>query len=172
MVLRLKKKKFLLSEQNFSCQITQKRRVSSRMPRCDLEMGGFCCSSTYIQTDVWVLLVLTFLNKFSLTLFSLQSVFPLLQTSSCYCAFIHVLTEHFLGSGSICTKIFSLLTLTGSILAHIQKRKHFNEREASKVVRDIASALNFLHTKGKRSFSPSLLLDIVHFGCEAHFICK
>ncbi|MEQ2292656.1 MAP kinase-interacting serine/threonine-protein kinase 1, partial [Ameca splendens] len=36
----------------------------------------------------------------------------------------------------------------GSILAHIQNRKHFNELEASKVVRDIAQALDFLHTKG------------------------
>ncbi|ELR57477.1 MAP kinase-interacting serine/threonine-protein kinase 1, partial [Bos mutus] len=36
----------------------------------------------------------------------------------------------------------------GSILAHIQKQKHFNEREASRVVRDVAAALDFLHTKG------------------------
>uniref|UniRef100_A0A8C6TW76 non-specific serine/threonine protein kinase n=1 Tax=Neogobius melanostomus TaxID=47308 RepID=A0A8C6TW76_9GOBI len=36
----------------------------------------------------------------------------------------------------------------GSILTHIQNRKHFNELEASKVVRDIAQALDFLHTKG------------------------
>uniref|UniRef100_A0A2K5QAS0 Protein kinase domain-containing protein n=1 Tax=Cebus imitator TaxID=2715852 RepID=A0A2K5QAS0_CEBIM len=35
----------------------------------------------------------------------------------------------------------------GSILAHIQKQKHFNEREASRVVRDVAAALDFLHTK-------------------------
>lgn len=46
------------------------------------------------------------------------------------------------------------------ILAHIQKRKHFNEREASKVVRDIASALNFLHTKGiaHRDLKPENIL--------------
>ncbi|XP_016886847.1 MAP kinase-interacting serine/threonine-protein kinase 1 [Cynoglossus semilaevis] len=36
----------------------------------------------------------------------------------------------------------------GSILTHIQNRKHFDELEASKVVRDIALALDFLHTKG------------------------
>ncbi|XP_043984659.1 MAP kinase-interacting serine/threonine-protein kinase 1 [Gambusia affinis] len=36
----------------------------------------------------------------------------------------------------------------GTILTHIQNRKHFNELEASKVVRDIAQALDFLHTKG------------------------
>ncbi|MBN3298592.1 MKNK1 kinase, partial [Amia calva] len=35
----------------------------------------------------------------------------------------------------------------GSILTHIQSRKHFDEREASRVVRDIATALDFLHTK-------------------------
>uniref|UniRef100_UPI0037E76A07 MAP kinase-interacting serine/threonine-protein kinase 1 isoform X1 n=1 Tax=Semicossyphus pulcher TaxID=241346 RepID=UPI0037E76A07 len=37
----------------------------------------------------------------------------------------------------------------GSILTHIQNRKHFDELEASKVVRDIAKALDFLHTKGR-----------------------
>lgn len=59
-----------------------------------------------------------------------------------------------LGTSSAFILRFSLspVTLTGSILAHIQKRKHFNEREASKVVRDIASALDFLHTKGERRF--------------------
>ncbi|XP_030583815.1 MAP kinase-interacting serine/threonine-protein kinase 1 [Archocentrus centrarchus] len=36
----------------------------------------------------------------------------------------------------------------GSILTHIQNRKHFDELEASKVVKDIAQALDFLHTKG------------------------
>ncbi|XP_065529496.1 MAP kinase-interacting serine/threonine-protein kinase 1 isoform X4 [Lathamus discolor] len=48
----------------------------------------------------------------------------------------------------------------GSILAHIQKRKHFNEREASKVVTDIASALDFLHTKGiaHRDLKPENIL--------------
>eukprot|EP00064_Thunnus_orientalis_P018889 superscaffoldBa00004506_g18997 len=35
-----------------------------------------------------------------------------------------------------------------SILTHVQNRKHFDELEASKVVRDIAQALDFLHTKG------------------------
>uniref|UniRef100_A0AAQ4PAH0 non-specific serine/threonine protein kinase n=1 Tax=Gasterosteus aculeatus aculeatus TaxID=481459 RepID=A0AAQ4PAH0_GASAC len=36
----------------------------------------------------------------------------------------------------------------GTILTHIQNRKYFDELEASKVVRDIAQALDFLHTKG------------------------
>nr|XP_020462722.1 MAP kinase-interacting serine/threonine-protein kinase 1 isoform X1 [Monopterus albus] len=39
----------------------------------------------------------------------------------------------------------------GSILTHIQNRKHFDELEASKVVRDIAQALDFLHTKGRKT---------------------
>lgn len=38
----------------------------------------------------------------------------------------------------------------GSILTHIHRRRHFNELEASVVVRDIASALHFLHNKGER----------------------
>ncbi|XP_063795583.1 MAP kinase-interacting serine/threonine-protein kinase 1 isoform X2 [Pseudophryne corroboree] len=48
----------------------------------------------------------------------------------------------------------------GSILSHIQRRKHFNEREASKVVRDIASALDFLHNKGiaHRDLKPENIL--------------
>lgn len=58
------------------------------------------------------------------------------------------------------TPRFSHSPLTGSILAHIQKRKHFNEREASRVVRDVASALDFLHTKGKRM----LLVDSCALG--------
>uniref|UniRef100_A0A7N8WKQ6 non-specific serine/threonine protein kinase n=2 Tax=Mastacembelus armatus TaxID=205130 RepID=A0A7N8WKQ6_9TELE len=37
----------------------------------------------------------------------------------------------------------------GSILAHIHKRLHFSEQEARVVVQDIASALDFLHNKGK-----------------------
>ncbi|XP_078074856.1 MAP kinase-interacting serine/threonine-protein kinase 1-like isoform X2 [Mustelus asterias] len=46
----------------------------------------------------------------------------------------------------------------GSILTHIQRRKHFNEREASIVVKDIASALDFLHTKAHRDLKPENIL--------------
>uniref|UniRef100_A0A4W4EI51 non-specific serine/threonine protein kinase n=1 Tax=Electrophorus electricus TaxID=8005 RepID=A0A4W4EI51_ELEEL len=50
----------------------------------------------------------------------------------------------------------------GSILTHIQKRKHFDEREASRVVRDIAQALHFLHTKGiaHRDLKPENILCV------------
>ncbi|NXF42049.1 MKNK2 kinase, partial [Nyctibius bracteatus] len=41
----------------------------------------------------------------------------------------------------------TLTPATGSILTHIHRRRHFNELEASVVVRDIASALHFLHNK-------------------------
>lgn len=39
----------------------------------------------------------------------------------------------------------------GSVLAHIHKRRYFSEQEASIVVQDIASALDFLHNKGTRN---------------------
>uniref|UniRef100_A0A8D0CHE2 non-specific serine/threonine protein kinase n=1 Tax=Scleropages formosus TaxID=113540 RepID=A0A8D0CHE2_SCLFO len=48
----------------------------------------------------------------------------------------------------------------GSILTHIQKRGHFDEQEASIVVQDIASALDFLHNKGMahRDLKPENIL--------------
>ncbi|XP_072918946.1 MAP kinase-interacting serine/threonine-protein kinase 1-like isoform X1 [Hemitrygon akajei] len=48
----------------------------------------------------------------------------------------------------------------GSILTHIQRRKHFNEREASIVVKEIAAALDFLHNKGiaHRDLKPENIL--------------
>ncbi|XP_076880830.1 MAP kinase-interacting serine/threonine-protein kinase 1 [Brachyhypopomus gauderio] len=50
----------------------------------------------------------------------------------------------------------------GSVLTHIQRRKHFDEREASRVVRDIAQALHFLHTKGiaHRDLKPENILCV------------
>ncbi|XP_030074814.1 MAP kinase-interacting serine/threonine-protein kinase 2 isoform X1 [Microcaecilia unicolor] len=48
----------------------------------------------------------------------------------------------------------------GSILNHIHRRRQFNEKEASIVVRDIASALDFLHNKGiaHRDLKPENIL--------------
>lgn len=42
----------------------------------------------------------------------------------------------------------------GSILSHIHQRRHFNELEASVVVQDVASALDFLHNKGAARLTP------------------
>lgn len=46
----------------------------------------------------------------------------------------------------LCSTFCSLI---GSILAHIHKRRYFSEQEASVVVQEIASALDFLHNKGE-----------------------
>lgn len=50
--------------------------------------------------------------------------------------------------------------LIGSILAHIHKRRYFGEQEASIVVQDIASALDFLHNKGMRTWIGRGPLDL------------
>lgn len=49
----------------------------------------------------------------------------------------------------------------GSILNHIHKRRHFNELEASVVVQDVASALDFLHNKGGVGCSGCHLLFVI-----------
>lgn len=41
-----------------------------------------------------------------------------------------------------------LYLLTGPLLKHIEKKKVFTEREAALVVKDIVTALDFLHKKG------------------------
>ncbi|XP_060037989.1 MAP kinase-interacting serine/threonine-protein kinase 2 isoform X3 [Erinaceus europaeus] len=48
----------------------------------------------------------------------------------------------------------------GSILNHIHQRRHFSELEASVVVQDVASALDFLHNKGiaHRDLKPENIL--------------
>ncbi|XP_071494396.1 MAP kinase-interacting serine/threonine-protein kinase 1-like [Diadema antillarum] len=53
----------------------------------------------------------------------------------------------------------------GALLQHIEQRKTFTEQEASQVIRDIASALSFLHNKGiaHRDLKPENIL------CESKF---
>lgn len=53
-----------------------------------------------------------------------------------------------------------LLTYTGPLLAHIQKHERFTERDASLVVREVASALAFLHDNGiaHRDLKPENIL--------------
>lgn len=50
----------------------------------------------------------------------------------------------------------------GQLLSRIQERIHFTEREASMIVRDLASALNFLHSKGiaHRDLKPENILCV------------
>ncbi|NWY07943.1 MKNK2 kinase, partial [Nothoprocta ornata] len=66
--------------------------------------------------------------------------------------------EHRPVAGAPCPRLPS--APPGSILTHIHRRRHFNELEASVVVRDIASALNFLHNKGiaHRDLKPENIL--------------
>lgn len=48
----------------------------------------------------------------------------------------------------------------GPLLAHIQKRAKFTEKEASQVVREVAEALAFLHQRGvaHRDLKPENIL--------------
>merc|ERR1719315_1002654 len=50
----------------------------------------------------------------------------------------------------------------GQLLDHIQQRKYFTEREAALIVRDVASALQFLHAKGiaHRDLKPENVLCV------------
>uniref|UniRef100_A0A1B6C9X3 non-specific serine/threonine protein kinase n=1 Tax=Clastoptera arizonana TaxID=38151 RepID=A0A1B6C9X3_9HEMI len=50
----------------------------------------------------------------------------------------------------------------GQLLSRIQDRVHFSEREASLIIRDLASALNFLHSKGiaHRDLKPENILCV------------
>merc|ERR1712071_455944 len=50
----------------------------------------------------------------------------------------------------------------GQLLDHIQRRKFFTEREAAMIVRDVASALQFLHAKGiaHRDLKPENVLCV------------
>ena len=49
----------------------------------------------------------------------------------------------------------------GPLLNHIQRKVYFTEQEASMVTKDIASALKYLHDKGKCAFLQFL---IAHYG--------
>ncbi|KAG8225308.1 hypothetical protein J437_LFUL001922 [Ladona fulva] len=50
----------------------------------------------------------------------------------------------------------------GQLLGRIQEQNHFTEREAKQIVRDLASALNFLHKKGiaHRDLKPENILCV------------
>lgn len=72
--------------------------------------------------------------------------------------------------------VFLSLVTSGSILAQIHKRRHFSEQEASVVVQDIASALDFLHNKGKSFFSrfvhASILLYLASYLKHCHVLSQ
>ena len=62
--------------------------------------------------------------------------------------------------------LFQLISrfFSGQLLDHIQNRVKFTEKEASYVIRDLASALQFLHKKGiaHRDLNPeNVLFELV-----------
>ena len=52
------------------------------------------------------------------------------------------------------------LPILGPLLKYIEKKRVFTEKEASLVVKDIVSALDFLHKKGTYTVSS---LDVLHY---------
>lgn len=101
--------------------------------------------------------------------FTSNTLFQMVASVECWN--LESLPSRCLCSRSTCLSSFS----TGSILAHIQKQKHFNEREASRVVKDIACALDFLHTKGKMQtlhFTSALTLLIFQVDSYREFSMK
>ena len=48
--------------------------------------------------------------------------------------------------------LYVIFNFTGQLLDHIQNRIKFTEKEASYVIKDLASALQFLHKKGNTIF--------------------
>lgn len=45
--------------------------------------------------------------------------------------------------------MYVLLLFVGSLFERIKMRGHLTEMEASKIIRDLADALDFLHHKGR-----------------------
>ena len=54
--------------------------------------------------------------------------------------------------------IDNTFNFVGQLLDHIQNRIKFTEKEASYVIKDLASALQFLHKKGKYYDSDATLM--------------
>ena len=62
---------------------------------------------------------------------------------------------------------------TGHLLAHIQRKKRFVEREAGQVMREVASALAFLHDNGvaHRDLKPQNVLCVRKDQVRGHDVC-
>lgn len=61
------------------------------------------------------------------------------------------LAAHFIIFFFLCHRFYLVFEKVngGQLLTRIQERNHFSEREACQIIRDLASALQFLHKKGK-----------------------
>jgi len=55
------------------------------------------------------------------------------------------------------------MSILGPLLKYIEKKKVFTEKEASLVVKDIVSALDFLHKKGTVICSTKYLLSLLNY---------
>ena len=74
----------------------------------------------------------------------------------------HLVFEKMAGNIVISYGIMVLLLMIGPLLALIQKRERFTEREASLVTKEVANALSFLHEQGMSQYTYILCISFLY----------